>query len=881
MRFLFWKKRNDEVGEELQAHFRLAVEERIARGEGREQAEAAARREFGNTLLVEEVTRDMHRGAWWERLRQDVHYGTRLLRKSPGFTIVAILTLALGIGANTALFSVVNGVILNPLPFPEPDQLVAFAQSKPNFSRGSVPFVTFKDWRDTNQAFSAMAISRDATFGLTGSGKAEQINGRYVTSDLFSMMGVAALRGRTFRKGEDEVGAPPIAIITDVMWKRRFGMDENILGRNITLDGNTFSIVGVIPAALNDLSWSSQVTEIYLPVGQWKNSILLKRTAGLGFHGIGRMKPGVTIEQARADMTRVTHNLEAAYPDDYKNTGATLIPLKQNMVSGLRPVLLVLLGAVGFVLLIACVNVGNLLLARSTVRERELAIRTALGASRMRVVRQLLTESLLLSALGGALGLALAAWGTRVALASLPVTLPRAAEVGLDARVLVFTTAVSVLAGILFGLVPALKASRPNLQQTLQQGGRGLSGVRHRAQSTLVVVEIAMALVLVAGAGLMIRSLVRLWNVDPGFDPHNVLFFGISLPPNMAKADAPAVRSAYRDLDAKLAGTPGVTAASLTWGAVPLAGDDESVFWVEGQPKPASPNDMYWAVSYVVEPDYLNVMGMRLLRGRFFSAQDNEKSQPVVLIDEVLAAKYFPNQDPVGKHLYRQQVGIQALEIIGVVNHVKQWSLDNDEQQLQAQLYTPFMQLGDENMSQASTGIGVLLRHAGESSQALEAIRRTSEQMSSEQVVYGVQTMDEVVADTLAMRRFSMVLLSVFAALAVGLASIGIYGVISYVVSQRTHEIGVRMALGAQRSDVLRLVLGHGTRMVAAGILIGVPAALALAHFMSTMLFGIRSSDPVTFASVAVLLAAIAIAASYVPAHRAMLVDPMRALHRE
>ena len=549
------------------------------------------------------------------------------------------------------------------------------------------------------------------------------------------------------------------------------------------------------------------------------------------------------------------------------------------MVGSIRSSLLLLLAAVGFVLLIACVNVANLLLARSTGRAREFAIRLAMGATQARVLRQLLTESTLLALAGGTLGLLVAHWGTAALLGLLPTALPRAEEISLDAPVLLFTMAISLAAGLLFGLAPSLQASQPNLQQTLQEGGRGASA-RQRTQNIFVVAEMAMALVLLIGAGLMVRSLTRLWSVNPGFNPHHVLSFGVSLPPSMMSASQDAIRAGFRELDRKLASIPGVIASSVTWGAVPMGGDDEQLFWLGGQPKPASEHDMNWAVDYIVGPDYLKVMGIPLERGRFFSAQDNEHSRPVVVIDDVFARTYFSHQDAIGKRINLNTGGVQA-EIVGIVGHVKQWGLDlDDTHSLRAQFYLPGMQMPGAFIAMTPSGSGVLLRtdEAVPSSTVLDAIRRNSQEMSSEQVIYGVQTMDDLVSDSLAARRFSMILLGIFAALALVLASIGIYGVISYLVARRTHEIGIRMALGADRSAVLRLVLGGGMKLALVGVSIGIAGSLALTRLMAKMLYGVSPSDPVTFLTIAALLLLIAMAACYIPARRAMRVDPAIAL---
>jgi len=816
-----------------------------------------------------------------ETLFQDVRYGMRVLWKSPSFTAVAMLTLALGIGANTAVFSIVNGVLLNPLPFPHADELIALGENKANFENGSISFPNFRDWQKENRSFSSMALSRIFSFNLLGAGEPEQIDGELISSVFFSTLGVKPLAGRLFVAGEDEVGAAPVALIGEGLWRQKFSSSPNILGKTIRLGPRSYTVVGIIPANFHLNLPSFRAGEIFVPIGQWDNPVLLNRGAGLGFHGIARLKPGVSFNQARADMERVSRNLAAAYPDTNNGIGANLAPLKQRMVGNVRPVLLLLLAAVGFVLLIACVNVANLMLARSNLRAREFAIRSALGATPGRVIRQLLAESILLAAISGAVGLLFAVWGTRAALAMLPSTLPRVEQIGVDLHVLIFTGAAALLAGVLFGLTPALKMSRGSASQALKEGGRsGIGGIRHRAQDIFVVTEIAMALVLLVGAGLMVRSLVRLWQVDPGFDPRHVISIGLSPAPSVLGGSAASIRSYFRDLNRRLEAIPGVQAVAQTSGAAPLDYDDERLFWLEGQPKPTNDNDMSWAIAYIVDPGYLKVMRTPLRAGRFFTSQDDEHSPLVVVVDKVLAQKFFPGQSAIGKRI--QLKGTDRLaEIVGEVEHVKQWGLDRDDaQSLRAELYIPAMQMPDDYVKGAGS-TAFVVRSTNNPSALFASIRLVSQQMSNEQVIYGEETMDQVVARSMATQRFSMSLLGVFAVLAMILASVGIYGVISYIVGQRTHEIGVRIALGAQKLDVLQLILGQGARLVLIGVVLGLVGALALTRVMASQLFMVSRADPLTFVAVAALLAMVALTACYVPARRAAKVDPMVALRYE
>lgn len=870
-----------DLDDEMREHISLAVEENSRRGMTRDAARTAALREFGGVTQIKESYRLQRGMPWIETLAQDLRFAARTLRKSPGFTTIAILTLSLGIGGNTAIFSIVNGVLLNPLPFSHPEQLVALHESKPNFENGSISYPNFLDWRKENHSFSSMALARGYGFSLTGRGDAEQVNAEFLSEGFFALLGVHPMLGRDFTAADEQPGAAPVAIIGEGLWRRKLNADPSILGQTVTLNGKNFTVAGVLPARFRLRVSNFQASDVYAPIPQWGNSILMDRGAGLGFHGIARLKPGVTLEQARADMDRVTRDLAAAYPDANRGIGASMIPLKEQMVGSARQFLLVLLAAVGFVLLIACVNVASLLLARSAGRSHEFAMRAALGASRGRVIRQLLTESLLLGVAAGVVGLIPAVWGTQAALKVLPAALPRADEIGVDVRVLAFTTIVSLLTGIVFGLAPAWKISRADPQAALKAGARSASGTHHRALGAFVIAEMAIALVLLAGAGLMIRSLVRLWNVDPGFNQRNIETFNIAFPPSMASATPDAARAKIRALNETLAATPGIKAVSNTWGAFPMNGEDDQWFWIDGQPKPESNNEMNWVIDYIVDPDYLRVMQIPLKRGRFLGREDDEHAPLVVVVDEVFANRFFPGQDPIGKRIHLYYNSGKAAQIVGVVGHVKQWGLDADDgQSLRAEYYLPVMQAPDSFLAGA-TATNIAARYEGSRSAVLDSLRRAIKQVSSDQVLFGEETMENIVADSLASRRFAMIMLGGFAALALALACVGIYGVMTYLVSQRTQEVGIRMALGAQRGHVLMLVFANGARLALIGAIIGIAGAVGLTRLMRDLLFDVSPTDPAILAGTGVLLLLVALAACVIPARRAASIDPMRALRTE
>jgi predicted permease len=807
---------------------------------------------------------------------QDIRHALRVLSNSRGFAAIAILTLALGIGANTALFSIVNGVLLNPLPFPNPDELYAVYSKTTSFEQSSISYPNFLDWQKQNHSFAALGAFRADDFNMTGAGEPERLHGHMISANFFPSLRLTPIVGRDFRPEEDRAGAGPVAILGDGLWKRKFASSPEVAGKNITLNGKSYTIVGVAKGLLPGLSPS----DVYVPLGQWTDPTFLDRRISMGTNSIGRLKPGVSLAQARADMDSVAQNLANAYPEVDKGTGITLIPLKADTVGNVQGILLVLLGAVGFVLLIACANVANLLLARSTGRTREFAIRSALGASPARVVRQLLTESVLLGIAGGALGLLLAKLAMRSMLSALADVLPRTDEIALDSHVLLFTGGLAILTGVVFGLAPAIKMLRPQLSDTLKEGGRGSSGARNRTQSVFVVAEMALALVLLVGAGLMIRSLAALWGINPGFDSHNALSFQTSLTSDPS-VTADQLRAKYRESVRQFSSVPGVESVSVVGGSLPMTGDSEVPFWPEGEAPPANQNDMTFALFYLVTPPYQQALRIPIQRGRFFNDRDDEHAPAVAVIDATFARKYFPNTDPIGKRINVGLLNIQP-EIVGVVGHVEHWGLgDKKHETLQSQLYLSVWQVPDRFWPLLANGSGYVARTTSSPLGVVSAIRAAAAKADPSSVVYGARPVEDIVAGSIATQRLAMILLSVFSALALVLSAIGIYGVISYLTGQRTHEIGIRVALGASSADVLRMVLGEGMKLTLIGVAIGVAAALGLTRLMAQFIYGVGASDPITFTGVAILLTGVALLACYIPARRAMRVDPMIALHYE
>lgn len=808
-------------------------------------------------------------------LFRDICYSVRGLLKRPAFTAIAVITLALGIGANTAIFSVVNALLMRPLPFKEPARLVQVWEA--NFKRGrntvDVSYPNFADWRIQNQVFEQISAYSDKTFNLTDTGEPQRIQGAIVSPSLFPLLGIKPVLGRVLLAEEDYPNKVFSVVMSERLWRRRFNSDPQVIGRTIKLDSESFTVVGVVPN-ITDLFALPSDTEVWVPIS---HSTGFENRYGHYLGVVARLKPGVTREQAQADMDRIAGALAAQYPSSNVNQAVRLVPLQQQIVGDFKPALLVLLGAVLFVLLIGSANVANMLLARAASRKREVAIRAALGASRWRIVRQLLTESLLLSGMGGAVGLVLALWGVYLLVAFGPADLPRAREVAVDGRVLVFTFAVSVLTGIIFGLVPALQASRPDLNEALKESGRSAtSSTGHRRmRSLLVVSEVALSLMLLVGAGLLLRSFIKLQAVNPGFNPNNVLTMKLSLRgPNYQKA-APII--AFHDqLIGKIKTLPGVQAVA-TRSHVPIAADEGYAnlsFGIEGRlPDAANRTTAFYNA---VSPDYFQTMEIPLLKGRPFEARDDRNAQSVIIINETLARRYFSGEDPIGRRMTLVDEDPKEEDwatIVGVVSDTKPRAIDLTAGPV-AEMYMPFTQ-----RPQSSTAL--MIRATTDPESLAAAVRHEVQTLDKTQLVYSVRTLDTVTSDAVATPRFRTSLLAVFAAVALILAMVGIYGVMSYAVAQRTHEIGIRMALGARTVDVLKLIVRNGMGPVLLGITLGLAGAIGLTRLMVSLLFGVTPTDTLTLATVSVGLVLVALIACCIPARRATKVDPLVALRCE
>jgi putative ABC transport system permease protein len=804
-------------------------------------------------------------------LLHDLRYAARLQRKNPGFTIVAIIALALGIGANTAIFSVVNTVLLRPLPYKDPERLVMVWEdaTKHGYPRDTPAAANFVDWRDQNQSFEGMAAIADTSFNLTGSGDPERLEGRRVSANMFPLLGVEPHIGRVFTAAEDQPGAQRVALLSYALWQRRFGGDTGIVGKALTLNGESHVVVGVMPARFQ---FPSSDDQVWVPVAFTQQEAGNRNRHYLQV--LARLRPGVSLDQAQSEMNTIAARLQQQYPQSNTDLGAAVQPLHEHLVGDIKPALLVLLGAVGLVLLIACANVANLLLARAAVRQKEIAVRVALGARRWRLIRQFLTESVLLSTFGGLVGLAIAYGGLVLLKASIPENISQARDISMDLRVLGFTFLVSVATGLIFGLAPALQAARFNQIDTLKEGGRDAAtgGSGKRLRGLLVTAEVAISLVLLIGAGLLINSFLRLRNVDPGFRTDNLLTMKIVLPE--PKYEEMERRSAfYTELINRVQSLAGVRSAAVT-SNLPLYRQGNSIgVGIEGQPDPP-PGQERIVVTRIISPGYFDTMSIPILRGRGLTEQDTETTPNVVVVSETMARRYWPGEDAVGKRIAAGRIRSPEdwIQVVGVVKDVRQFELNAEPR---PQMYLTYRQAGffDSRDLVVKTDVDPASMAA--------TVRKAVWEIDKDQPVSNIQTMDEILADSIARQRFSMLLLAIFAAVALVLAGVGIYGVMSYSVAQRTHEIGIRMALGAQTGAVLKLAVGYGMKLVIAGIAIGLIAAFALTRVMSTLLFGVTATDPTTFTLISLLLIAVAVLASYVPARRATRVNPIIALRYE
>ena len=810
-----------------------------------------------------------------ETLFQDIRYGLRTARKSPGFTAVAVITLALGIGANTAIFSVVDAVLLRALPYKNPASLTLLWQrdEKSGSDRDQVSYTDVEEYRTQNHAFQSMVAFGDWNAVFSGPGTPERIPGMQVGDGYFSLMGAQPLLGRAFLPEEQIDGKDQVVILGYGLWQRRFAGDPGIVGKQVTLSARSYTVVGVMPRDFPFLPASlvDGPAQFYRPVAEQYDR---KEARSRHLRAVARLKPGVALRKAQAELDVINRDLAKQYPEDYATTGVRVVSLQEDITGNLRPALLVLLGAVGFLLLIACANIANLLLARSAGRQREIAVRAALGASRARLVRQALTESLLLAVGGGACAVLMALWGTSVISAMGAKVIPQLVGVGMDLRVLAFTTSISLLTGLLFGLVPALQLSALSVNEALKEGGRGSHGATHGSfRKALAISEIALALMMLAGAGLMLRTFVKLHAVNPGFNSKNILTMNIGLPSLTYPFGSLKPVVFYRELIGRVSALPGVQSVAAV-SILPLGGDFDTVgTGVEGAAY--GPDEQPYPERYVVTPDYFKVMQINLVRGRILSEADNESSPLVMLVSETAAQRWWPNQDAVGKRLrlpgYVREMDKSWRTVVGVVQDVKQAGLDAPRTM---QLYVPHAQNRSGFMALVvRTGSGPL-NYAAEVRQQISA-------MDKDLAVSDISSMEQVLSASVAARRFSTVLLGLFGGLGLLLASVGVYGILSYTVAQRTPEIGIRMALGAAQWDVLSLVVGQGLRLAVSGMVVGIVGALLLTRLMSSLLFEVSPSDPLTFVAVAVLLGAVAFLASYIPARRAAKVDPIVALRYE
>ena len=870
LRSLFRRRRADqELDEELRDHVERKTEKYVAKGMVREEARRMAMVEMGGVEKRKEECRETRRVNWIQDLLQDLRYGLRMLRKSPDFAAVAVLTLALGIGANTAIFSVVDSVLMRPLPYPDADRLIWLAEVNPSVGNGEIPVPppTFLDWQREQHTFSGLsAVSEDA-LTLTGHGAPIRLQAADVSADFFSVMRTFPVLGRDFLPGDDRTGAPPVAILSDRLWHERFGADPHVIARTINLDDKGFTIVGVAPPTFGFPRKVGWEPSLWTPVISRLDADALSERNYHSLRVVGRLKPGVNLAAASADINAIEERIAQDKANYYQGFRATLVPLKQHIVGDVNLALWILLGAAGFVLLIACANVSNLVLARSAVRRREIGIRRALGATGARLARQLLTESLLMAFAGGASGILLAYEGLRALLAIIPQTLPRIAEIQLNGQVLVFAIFLSALSGAVFGIVPAWKAAKFDPANALKGDNAPLPDRPHRnrlAGRMLVIAEIAVTLVLLAGASLMLKSLLRLVSVNPGFSPHNVIAFEFSLDPYRYPQKASQV-GFFNDLLQRVQALPGVQSAALGKD-LPMLQSMSSIVSVNGHSWSS-----VQAQQATLGPGYFQTMSIPLIQGRLFDAADSPDSQPVAIVNEAFVHLFLPREDPLGQRVETQWMPIMNRLVVGVVGDVHQSGLATSSP---PEVYIPFSQAPNSDMT-------LVVRTEKAPKTVIPAVKGIVATLDKDQAIDKVTTMESLLAQSVAQPRFYSLLLGIFANLALLLAAIGTYGVISYSVAQRTHEIGVRMALGAQPRDIIRVVLVEGAFLAGVGVAAGIGGALALTRFLRSLLFEVRPTDPATFIAVAGLLTVVAFGACYIPARRAMRVDPMVALRYE
>jgi putative ABC transport system permease protein len=869
-RNLFHKDRVDqEFSQEIQAYLDMSTEAKLRQGLSPREARRNALLELGGVEQVEERVREIRMGRFIETVWRDVRTGVRALVHSPVFTVVTVLSLALGIGANTAIFSVVNGLLLRPLPYPEAEQIVDVwhtppQQSFPGLDRFSVSPANYLDWKAQSTAFEQMAVYADTGLSLSTSNDPLPLIGAVVSSDFFSVLRTNAMLGRTFTPDEERPGRDQVAVIGHGLWQRAFGANPNIIGQTLTLNSRSFTVVGIMPAGFE----FPREAELWVPLA-WDDNERKTRSIH-DYLVIARLKQNVSLQQARAEMSTISSRLEQQYREENTGWGAVVTPLREDLVGDVRLALLVLFCAVGFVLLIACANVANLMLARGANRQKEIAVRIALGAGRARLIRQLLTESVLLAVIGGLLGLLLAVWGSKM-LVQLG-SLPNSGALGIDTWALGFTLLVSFAAGIIIGIVPALQFTRTSISEALKQGsGRtGGSPIKQHTRKALVISEVALSLVLLIGAGLMIRSFWKLQNVDPGFDTSNALTMSIVLTPS--RYSEPHQRLAFVDRAMEqIRAVPGVVSVGTTT-RVPLGGGGSTQpFSVEGRPAAAIAEQPMAQTRYI-SPDYFRAIGIPLRQGRFFSDQDRDNSVPVVIISEAMARRFWPGENPIGRRLtpsFHSEQGTR--EIVGVVGDVKTSGLDADAS---AMMYLPFKQAPLPFLS-------FVVRTASTPESLIQPVSKAIYAIDKEQALTDVETMDQVLGKSLSGRRFNMTLLLTFAGVALMLAAVGVYGVMNYTVTLRRRELGIRMALGAAKMDVLRLVLGQGLTLTLIGVGAGLVAAYALTRLMASLLYGVTATDYLTFGSVSAVLVAVGLVASYVPARRATKVNPTIALRAE